>query len=337
MSSANRLESDRAVTGADDPQGFDHRFATVNGIRLHYVEEGEGPLVLLLHGFPYLWFTWRHQIRALAAAGYRVVAPDFRGFGQSDAPADLASYESLTAVGDLVGLINTLEETSVVVVGHDLGAWIARLAAETRPDLIKALVMVASPIGPRAAISPSEQWKQFQDATGKRFYHHYFQENGDAELNADIRQSLFSVLYSLSGSAVGDDHFRILLGDGETILDAVTEPEQLPEWLPADAFEYYVSEYERHGFTPTLNYYRCLDRNWAQTAFLDGLIMQQPSMFIGGANDLERADFKRGYDQLESHLPNLRQKVLVEGAAHDAAEEDPDAVNRMLLEFLETV
>lgn len=323
-------------TAVDDPSSYDHRFADVNGLRLHYVEEGQGPLVLLVHGFPYLWFAWRHQIRALASAGYRIVAPDLRGFGQSDAPAGVQDYEVLKAVGDLVGLVHTLSETSAIIVGHDLGSRVAYAAAEVRPDMFRALVMVNTPVPPRDARSPAEGWNQIQAATGKRFYHHYFQEPGlaDTLMNADIGKMLRSTLYSVSGSAPGDERWRLFIGEDETILDTVTDPQRLPDWLPATVLDYYVAEYRRHGFTPTLNYYRCLERNWEQTPFLDGLRPPQPSLFIGGADDPGNEASAPTYDRLEQNLPNLRQKLLLPGVGHDAAEEQPAKVNGLLLEFL---
>jgi pimeloyl-ACP methyl ester carboxylesterase len=156
-------------------------------------------------------------------------------------------------------------------------------------------------------------------------------------MNADIRQTLGSIFYSVSGSAVGDEHWRPFLSDGETALDTVSDPDQLPNRLPARALDCYVSEYERYGFTPPLSYYRCLDRNWEQAPFLDGLRPQQPSLFIGRTADPSREAFTPTYNQLESHLPNLRKKVLPEGVGHSAAEEKPEAVSRMLLEFLAAV
>ena len=295
--------------------------------------------MLLPHGIPYCWYSWRHQVRPLAAAGYRVVAPDFRGFGQSDAPDEVQGYEILKVVGDLVGLILSLNENSCIVIGHDLGSRAARYAAELRPDLFRALVMVGTPAPPRSTQRPSEQFQQIRTTTGKRYYHDYFQDRGapDAQMNADIRKTLRMLLYSVSGSAPAEERWRILVNPGETIIDTMSDPKQLPQWLPETALDYYVSEYQRHGFTPALNYYRCLERNWEQTPFLDGLRPQQPSLFIGGADDPTRPMFMQTYDQLETDLPNLRTKVLLEGVGHDPAEEAVQTFNSMLFEFLGAV
>ena len=146
--------ADASAGSVDDPRGFSHHFSQINGIKIHYVEEGKGPLVLLLHGFPYIWYMWRHQIRGLAAAGYRVVAPDFLGYGESDAPADVQSYSIFDAVGDQVGLMQVLHENSAVVGGHDLGSVVANSAVQIRPDLFRALVMFNSPVGARSTVSP---------------------------------------------------------------------------------------------------------------------------------------------------------------------------------------
>lgn len=320
----------------DSPEGFSHRQVQTNGTRLHYVEEGSGPLVILLHGFPYLWYMWRRQIRALAAAGYRVAAPDIRGFGQSDAPTGPDAYAMIHCVGDLVGLVKELGETSAVVIGHDLGAWVAFAAAQMRPDLFRALGMLNTPVTPREAQRPSDSWQLLASRTGKRFYQQYFQQRGvaDAELDADISRTLRSVYYSISGDALGEERWRLFIAAGETFLDTVFDPAELPSWLPEVAIDYYVSEYTRRGFAGPLGHYRARDRNWEQSAFLDGLKLRQPAIFIGGAADPAAEFFIPNYDRLEQHLPNLRTKVLLEGVGHSAAEERPQVVNEMLLAFL---
>src|SRR3982751_4296713 len=152
-----------STTGTvNDPESFNHRFSTTNGVRLHYVDEGKGPLVLLIHGFPYIWYEWRHQIRALADSGFRAVAPDLRGYGQSDAPADMLRYDSFNVVGDLVDLIYSLGESSAVIVGHDIGSKISYNAVELRPDLFRGLVLVNGAGGPRPPISPNFVFAQTQ-------------------------------------------------------------------------------------------------------------------------------------------------------------------------------
>jgi len=337
---ATHMDQPRAAlerVDADDPGAFNHCFAEVNGIRMHYIDEGQGPLVILLHGFPYLWYMWRRQIPALASAGFRVVVPDQRGFGQSDQPVEIDAYDMSRAVGDVVGLMAALGETSAVIVGHDLGAWVAQAAAMMRPDLFRALVMLNTPVPPRGKVRPTVALREM--AKGRVYHHLYFQQVGkpDRELASDPRKTLRSVYYSISGDAIGEERWRLFIEPGESILNAFTEPKEFPSWLSARAIDYYVEEYTRTGFTGALNYYRCRDRNWEITSFLDGAVVSQPSMFIGGATDpsLEPAEIRSLYDQLEAYLPGLTKKVLLPGVGHSAAEERPDQVNELLLEFLE--
>lgn len=320
----------------EDADAFSHHFAKVNGIQMHYVEEGRGPLVMLLHGFPYLWYMWRRQIPALAAAGFRVVAPDLRGFGQTDRPDAVEAYDVSQAVGDMVGLMKSLGETSAVIVGHDLGAWVAQAATMLRPDLFRALVMLNTPVPSRGTVRPTIGLEKM--AEGKVYHHLYFQERvkPDRELATDTRKTLRSIFYSISGSALGAERWRLFIEPGEPILNAFTDPDVLPTWLSPRAIDYYVGEYTRTGFTGALNHYRCRDRNWEITSFLDGAVVRQPSLFIGGAADpsLEPDAIRGIYDQLETYLPGLRKKVLLPGVGHSAAEEEADQVNELILHFL---
>ncbi len=321
---------------ADDPAAFHHCFAEVNGIRMHYVDEGQGPLVILLHGFPYLWYMWRRQIVALAAAGFRVVAPDLRGFGQTDRPDAIEAYDISQLAGDIVGLMGAMGETSAAIVGHDVGAPVAQAAAMLRPDLFHSLMMLSTPLPPRARIRPTVALRAM--AKGKMSHHLYFQQIGkpDRELASDTRKTLRSIYYSVSGSSIGTDRWRLFVEPDEPILNAFTDPKEFPAWLSARAIDYYVDEYTRTGFTGALNHYRCRDRNWEITSFLDGALIRQPSMFIGGAADpvLEPMEIRQVYDQLEAYLPGLQKKVLLPGVGHGAAEESVAQVNALLLEFL---
>jgi pimeloyl-ACP methyl ester carboxylesterase len=320
----------------DDPKAFNHCFAEVNGIRMHYIDEGRGPLVILLHGFPYLWYLWRRQIVALIEAGFRVVVPDQRGFGQTDRPDAIEAYDISQSVGDMVGLMAAVGETSAVIVGHDLGAWVAQAAAMLRPDLFRGLVMLNTPVPPRGKIRPTIGLRQM--AKGRVSHHLYFQQVGkpDRELASDPRKTLRSIFYSVSGSAVGAERWRLFVEPGEPILNAFTEPKEFPSWLSARAIDYYVDEYTRTGFTGALNHYRCRDRNWEITTFLDGAVVRQPSLFIGGAADpsLEPIEIRELYDRLDGYLLLLMKKVLLPGVGHSAPEERADQVNELLVEFL---
>lgn len=321
------------IQDANDPESFEHKFAEVNGIRLHYVEEGQGPLVILVHGFPYLWYAWRHQIRALAAAGYRVIAPDLRGYGQTDQPDHVDLYDHTHMVGDLVDLMKTLGETSAVIVGHDVGAGLTNAAALMRPDLFRAVGVLCTPPATRGPAKPSVVWAGMEK--DNLFYQHYFQDTkADREMASETRKFLLSVMYGVSGSAIGAERCRIFVEKGETILDIAMLPKEFPEWLSQAAQDYYVSEYTRTGFTGALNQYRCRDKNWELTSFLDGAIVHQPSICIMGANDPVLPAVQAAYEKLEAHMPNLRSKVMLSGVGHDPAEEQPSKVNELLLRFL---
>lgn len=321
---------------ADDPTVFNHCAVEVNGVTIHYVDEGQGPLVILLHGFPYLWFMWRRQIVALADAGYRVIAPDQRGFGQSEQPSEIRAYDISQSVGDLVGLMAAIGETSAVIVGHDLGASVAQAAALLRPDLFRALAMLSTPVAARGKVRPTVGLRAM--AKGRVYHHLYFQqlEKPDREFAANTAKTLRSIYFSVSGSAKGSERWRLFVDAGEPILNAFTDPKKLPSWLSKSAMDYYIAEYGRTGFTGAINYYRCRDRNWEITAFLDGAVVSQPSMFIGGAQDpaLDAAEIRAIYDQLEQWHPGMRTKILIPGVGHSAAEEAVETVNELLLDFL---
>ena len=187
-----------------------HKFVNTNGIRMHYVEQGSGPLVVLCHGWPESWYSWRHQIPALAAAGFRVVAPDQRGYGQTDAPAPIESYNILNLVGDIVGLVNSLGVESAVIVGHDWGAPVAWNSALLRPDIFRAIALLSVPYFPRTPMRPTDGMKAL--AGDQHFYQLYFQEPGkvEKELDADPRRSMAMILYSASGDVPRTGEFSFL-------------------------------------------------------------------------------------------------------------------------------
>lgn len=322
-----------------DPASFRHTTITANGIAIHYVDEGTGPLVILLHGFPYTWFEWRNQIAALAQAGYRVVAPDIRGFGESGKPADTGDYTVLHSAGDVVALLAALGERQAVLVGHDLGAWVAAAAARLRPDLFPALALVSTVVPPREAQRPSAGWAEIAERTGGRFYHHYFQQPGlaDAQLDRDPAVSLRSVYNAISGTASAAERWRLIVMPGETVLDTMPDPGCAPAWLGDQALAEYVRHYAAGGFTPPLAHYRCRDRNWDLTAAWADQPITQPVVFVGGAADPALTAMQPLYDRLDAIYPGLVRKVLLGGVGHGAPEESPQQVTAELLAFLDLV
>ena len=311
-----------------------HRTIETNGISMRIAEAGEGPLVLLLHGFPELWYSWRHQLPALAAAGYRAVAPDVRGYGGTDAPEAIDSYTMLDHVADAVGVLDALGEESAVIVGHDWGAPMAWHGALLHPERFPAVAALSVPYTPRPPAPPTQLMKRlFQD---RFFYMLYFQEPGlaEAELEADARRSMRLMLYDASGDAPRSAWQAQRPKDAK-LLDEMRDPERLPPWLTEADIDYYTAEFERTGFRGGLNRYRNMDRDWEQSAHLAGATVQQPALFVAG----ERDGVLRftGTDAMKASVPNLRNVVILPGCGHWTQQERPAEVNSALIEFLKAL
>lgn len=312
----------------------------VNGIRLNVTEQGQGPLVLLIHGFPETSHVWRHQCAALAAAGYRAVAPDMRGYGESEAPTDAAAYTSLDAIGDLVALLDALGERQAVLVGGDWGATIAWQAAQLRPDRFRAVIALGVPLMGRAPMPPSKLFPQTEEAL---FYTLYFLQTGlaEREFERDVRATLLKVFYAASGDA-GPRTDRAtpnpfgMVSRTAGLLANLPEPDgPLPWLLPADMAEF-VTSFESSGFRGGLNYYRNLDRNWAQQAAFEGRRIEVPALYLVGERDPGRA--MPGMDQIVAAMPalapELRGAEVIPSAGHWLQQEAPGAVNAAVLGFL---
>lgn len=317
-----------------------HRFVQVNGIKMHVAEQGEGPLVMLAHGWPELWYSWRHVLPALADAGYHAVAPDMRGYGQTDAPPDIQDYTQFQFVGDLVALVHALGYEQAVIAGHDLGAMVAHNAAILRPDMFRAVILLSVPYGARTegAVKPTEAMRRRVPA-GQQFYQTYFQTPGVAEneFGADPKRTLRMFLYSLSGTIPKEHKWRYVFGINEQALNGCTDPKQLPAWLKPEDLDYYAGEYSRTGFRGGLNSYRGQDIFWQETPFLIGRKLLQPTLYVGGTDDAV-VEFARPYvDNLEKSVPNLWNKVLLPGVGHWTEQEAPTEVNRLMVDFLASV
>ena len=304
-------------------------FASTNGIRMHYVEAGAGPLVLLLHGFPECSLAWRHQINGLAAAGYRVVAPDMRGFGQTDSPAEVEAFDIFQVTGDIVGLVHALRESKAVIVGHDWGALVAGYLSLFRPDMFHATVLLSVPYPPRREISPSH-WEQ-ETYPGKVFYQANLRRPGAEQfLGQDIRKSLLRGLYTLSGEASPEERFLPARPLGEN----ANAPPKKPSFITDEEVDAIAAQFAHSGFRGGLNYYRNMDRNWAQTPFLAGAKIMQPALFIAGSLDPVIEFLRDEYEALETNMPNLRGRILMEGAGHWIQQERPEAVTQTIAGFI---
>ena len=314
-----------------------HRFVETNGIRMHVAEQGTGPLVVLLHGFPESWYSWRHQIGALAAAGYRVVAPDQRGYGQTDRPEDVRSYTQLHLVGDVVGLLDALGEERAVVVGHDWGAPVAWNTALMRPDRVRGVVGLSVPFFPRGPVS---MLTAARAGLGDGFYMQYFQAPGvaDAELARDVRGTIRRTLFSASGDAPrGEEPGQPVVPPGGGFLDLMAEPATLPAWLTEADIDAYAADFERTGFTGGLNWYRTIDLSWELMAPWQGAPVTTPALYVTGDRDLVFNMPGMGglIAGLRAFVPNLTEAVILPGCGHWTQQERPDEVNAALLRFLE--
>lgn len=312
------------------------RSIVTNGIEMHIAEAGEGPLVVLLHGFPESWYSWRHQLPALAAAGYHAVAPDQRGYGQTTIPTGSEHYTQLHLVGDVIGLLDALGAEQAVVVGHDWGAPVAWNTALLRPDRVRGVAGLSVPYTPRGPVS---LLTAVRAVLGDGFYMNYFQAPGvaDAELDRDPRASLRRLLYAASGDAPqGDGSQQPVVPPGGGFLNLTADPAELPAWLTAADLDFYTAEYTRTGFTGGLNWYRAIDLSWELMAAWQGAVVTPPALYVTGERDLV-VNFP-GMDMLLPNLgmfaPNLTKTIILPGCGHWTQQERPEEVNAALVEFL---
>ena len=313
-----------------------HRQVESNGLSVHVAERGAGPLVVLLHGFPESWYSWRHQIAALADAGFHVVAPDQRGYGRTDRPDDAGRYTLLDLVGDVVGLIDALGEQRAMVVGHDWGAPVAWHTALLRPDRVAGVAGLSVPFTPRTPVSPMQLWRE---AYGDRFYQVYFQAPGvaEAELEADVAETMRRLLIGASGDRPpnGGHLGAGVLPDGGGFLDVLRATDDLPAWLTPEDLDVYVAEFTRTGFTGGLNWYRNQDRNWELLAPWQGAVVAPPALYIAGTRDpvVDFPGMDRLLPGLAAFAPALRETVMLEGCGHWTQQERPDEVSERLVAF----
>jgi pimeloyl-ACP methyl ester carboxylesterase len=317
---------------------FTHRIVDTNEIRMHIAECGAGPLVVLCHGFPESWYSWRHQLTALADAGFHAVAPDMRGYGQTDRPEAIDQYTLLHLAGDMVGLLDALGAADAVIIGHDWGAPVAWTSALLRPDRFRAVVGLSVPFWQRLPVRPTSVMPQNEFAV---FYQLYYQTPGpaEAEYERDVRRSIRGLLYSISGDAphapsAGSQVGMVPRQGG--FISYLLNPPSLPWWLTEADVDYYTNEFTRTGFRGALNWYRNIDRSWELFAPFAGKQITVPALYIVGDRDLVLAF--PGMDQIIAKLPNvvpqLRSKIILPGCGHWTQQERPREVNAAILDFL---
>jgi pimeloyl-ACP methyl ester carboxylesterase len=322
---------------ADTPSpvpGVTLKTTKANTIDMRYAEIGSGPLVLFCHGWPESWYSWRHQLTGVSAAGFRCVAPDMRGYGGTQAPEPIDQYTLYHLVGDMAELVKALGETKAVIVGHDWGAPVAWHAALWRPDLFPAVCAMSVPYAPPGYV---DVLSALEKLGINDFYLQYFQKPGvpEAELQQDIRGALRRIYFTAAGDFTEKGKGFARLGDGPLLANTV-DPPALPSWLSEADLDYYAQEFSRTGFRGGLNWYRNLRRNWELSGPWRGQPIRQPSLFIAGSRDgvLRFPAAQAQLDAFPKTLPGLSGSHILEGAGHWVQQERPAEVNKLLIDFL---
>lgn len=316
-----------------------HRTIATNGVRLHIAECGAGPSVVLVHGFPESWYSWRYQLPALAAAGYHAVAVDVRGYGRSSKPTRVDDYRMLKNVGDMVGLAQSLGGERVTLVGHDWGAPIVWTSALLRPDLFRGVAGLSVPYAPptpRVGPSPLERMRSL--AGKDEFYADYFQIPGraEAEIEQDVRRWLLGFYWCASGDVVNGPNIA-LVERGKQLRDKFVFPEKMPRWLSDAELDVYTREFEYSGFFGPLCRYRNVDRDWEDLAAFAERPVELPALFVGGSKDGPTIWGAPAIARFAETLPQLRGSHILEGAGHWIQQERPEETNALLLEFLKQI
>ena len=317
-----------------------HRFIDTNGIRMHLAEAGSGPLVLFCHGWPESWYSWRHQLEAVAAAGFHAVAPDMRGYGQTDKPEAIDQYTLLHLTADMVGVLDALKAKTAVIVGHDWGAPVAWHAALFRPDRFRAIAALSVPYRPRGGSRPTSVMPKTET---HEFYQLYFQTPGraEAEFERDPKRTIALTMLGASGNAtsattVAQSPAPGMVPRAGGWLGERAMPKEFPEWLTEADVDFYANEFRNAGFRGGLNWYRNIDRNWELLAGWADAKVEVPALYMVGDKDLV---YKfPGVEQLVANLkqfvPKLTKSVVLPGCGHWTQQERKDDVNRELVAFL---
>jgi len=319
--------------------GVTHDQVAVNGVELHVALAGpeDGVPVVLCHGFPELWYSWRHQLAALAGADYRAIAPDLRGYGGSSAPRQVADYGSDRLTGDLCGLLDHYGYERAHFVGHDWGAMVAWELGRLHPGRVSSLYAMSVPYSQAPAL-PTHIFRAVFE--GRFFYMLYFQPVGpaEAELEADPRHFIRTMLYAAGGEGMAGASAGLhdVSSRATRFLDVLgTAPEVLPSWLTEHDVDVYAEAFLRSGFFGPVSYYRNMDANWERSRGIPPSVYTFPTGFLTGSLDPVRTMMPGVADKMPSLLPDFRGTTVIEGAGHWVQQERPDEVNGALLSFLD--
>ena len=323
------------MTDSQKYPNINQRRVETNGISLNIAEQGEGPLVLMLHGFPESWYSWRHQFSALAEAGYHAVAPDMRGYGESDKPFEIEAYNQVEVVNDIIGLIPALGYETAVVFGHDWGAPTAWSCALNHPDKVSAVGALSVPFRPRGDSPPLATLKAiFKD---RFFYQLYFQEPGKAETELEKDPALtIRKFYHMASGEMNTSLLSEKPADADLLSDLPDPGTEMGPWISEEDVSFYANEFRQSGFRGPLSYYRNMDLTWKLTKDSPRQI-SQPALFVAGERDgviLMAADALK---ELDKHVTDLRVNKLIPKIGHWTQQEAPDEVNQALIQFLEEI
>lgn len=309
-------------------------------IELNVAVEGSGPLIVFVHGWPELWYSWRHQMAYFSERGFTTAALDVRGYGGSSAPHEIGEYTIAKITSDVAAVVEALSDQPAVVVGHDWGAPIAWNTARFHADKVRAVAGLSVPYRPITPDDPFDLWKALFTDQGKFFYQVYFldEEASETELAENDLVSLRKIYYSASGDAHGTEFTQDRPATSK-MLEGLTDPDPFPAWATDEDLDVYAKAFEKSGWRGPLNRYRAQPLDAVELGSAPDPNIVQPAAFIGGEFDVVR-NFVAGYDPFETageYCDDFRGTTIVPGAGHWVQQEAPEATNAALGSFIETV
>jgi len=327
-------------------ENIEFKIVESNGINIRLAMMGEGPLVIFCHGWPESWYSYRHQLPVVADAGFKAVAYDVRGYGESDKPYEVEAYTMRNMTNDVIGIIDVLGYDTAITIGHDWGGPIALNTAALNEDRITATGTLSVPFTGRGPMPTLDLWKEiYKD---RFFYQLYFQKEGIAEeeFESNLSKSLFMTYTNSDGRGMkfnfekGQSGLVTEKTKDSTFLEGMEMFKDFPNWFTKEDLDYFVSQFEMSGLRGPFNRYRAQNIDWHEIPELEGKILEQPAFFVTGT--LDPVNFFVPTDQslTERIKPNYKNLLFaeeLEGIGHWTQQEAPEEVNNFILNFLEKV